>query len=289
MTTFRIPLSSIAKRALLPHHWWKLLQRSTTTTDRAKNDAQLALYSKILGSGFLHYGYFDSPDVSPDDISFRDLALAQQHYASVLLNYLIDRQSPVFDVGCGIGGFANLVREQGFPVVCLTPDGHQAKFIRAKYPNFPLIQSKYEELREEDYSEYFGAVVMSESFQYINLKRAFNLTFKLLKMGGRWLICDYFRVNDTGEKSGHHLEDFLSMLREHPEFELKEVRDITKNVLPTLMFASHFIKNLGIPLVDFLEGKLMSRRPRLYYLLEEVFAEIHNGQENLFQFGVSFS
>src|SRR3954463_7442471 len=50
------------------------------------DDAQLALYAQMLPSDFLHYGFFDDPDVQPEDIRLSDVVRAQQRYSELLLD-----------------------------------------------------------------------------------------------------------------------------------------------------------------------------------------------------------
>ena len=64
-------------------------------------NAQLLLYSRVLPGDFLHYGYFDDPEVAPERISFDDLHRAQLRYAEKLLELIDDPERPVLDAGSG--------------------------------------------------------------------------------------------------------------------------------------------------------------------------------------------
>src|SRR5687767_7758877 len=56
-------LSPLIRRALNPRRLWEAarLQARRRADRRSFDDAHLALYSQILPSDFLHFGYFDDP------------------------------------------------------------------------------------------------------------------------------------------------------------------------------------------------------------------------------------
>src|SRR5689334_21122876 len=53
------------------------LQWNRKANRRSFDDAQLALYSQILPSDFLHFGYFGDPAVRPENMSLSDVTRAQ--------------------------------------------------------------------------------------------------------------------------------------------------------------------------------------------------------------------
>ena len=73
-------------------------------------NAQLLLYSRMLPGDFLHYGYFDDPEVVPEQIGFGDLHRAQLRYAEKLLELIDHPNRPVLDAGSGMGGTPLLAR-----------------------------------------------------------------------------------------------------------------------------------------------------------------------------------
>ncbi|MBT8350151.1 MAG: hypothetical protein KJO26_02810, partial [Deltaproteobacteria bacterium] len=120
----------------------------------------------------------------------------------------------------------------------------------------------------------FGTVINSESLQYIKLDQAFDTVEKILAPGGKWIITDYFRIQqDTINKSGHMLKDFLSQTSEH-NWKIIDQQDITQNILPTLKFVYMYVERFFRPLSEFTKDKLRYKQPWLYYLsgnLREVF------------------
>src|ERR1700736_713842 len=74
-------------RLLNPLHLWQAcrLQLRRKQDRRLFDDAQLALYSQILPSDFLHYGYFDNASIKAEEISLADVTRAQSNYSQRLL------------------------------------------------------------------------------------------------------------------------------------------------------------------------------------------------------------
>ncbi|HEV2296081.1 MAG TPA: methyltransferase domain-containing protein [Tepidisphaeraceae bacterium] len=267
---------SIAGRVFNPAHLLKAvkLQRGRKQNKRAYDDAQLALLSQIIPGGYLHYGYFDDVDREPREISLAEITRAQQRYAELLVDLADDRESPVLDVGCGMGAMSKLLLDRGFKPTALTPDRFQATHIRQTYPQIPLIECKFEDLPDpEQHAGRYGTVFTSESLQYLKLDRALPLLEKILKPGGRWIACDYFRIGSAHEKSGHRWEGFTDKLRE-TGWEIAYQRDITPHVLPTLRAAHMWATQFGIPLLKFVELKLRVKQPALHYVLQGLFEQL---------------
>ncbi len=267
---------SIAGRVLHPRHIVTAvkLQRARKSNKRVHDDAQLALLSQIIPGGYLHYGYFDDKDRPPREISLAEITRAQQRYAELLVELAEDKSSPVLDVGCGKGAMSKLLHDRGFAPVALTPDRFQSAHIRKSHPRIPLIECKFEDLPEpEKHAGRYGTVFTSESLQYLKLDRALPLLEKILKPGGRWIACDYFRVGPATEKSGHRWDEFQEKLR-GAGWEIAYERDITPHILPTLRAALMWATQFGIPLLKFVELKLRVKQPALHYLLQGLFEQL---------------
>ena len=126
---------------------------------------------------------------------------------------------------------------------------------------------KFEDFKSENE---FNTVINSESLQYINLDKAFDLVSQILSKNGRWIIVDYFRINDNGiNKSGHLHEDFLNRI-EQKGWKIVYEQDITKNALPTLKFAMVFINRFIKPLASFANAKLKNKKAWLFYLTDKL-------------------
>lgn len=275
-------LSAIIKRSLKqafrPGKAWKAyqLQKNKKVGARVRNDAQLKLYADILRSDFLHYGYFKDVNQAPEDVSINDIEQAQLDYAMLFIDQCGDTKAPVLDIGCGIGGLSALLAQKGYQPTALTPDSNQIAYIGQKYPNIPVIQGKFEELEANKYTDHFGIVINSESLQYLNLDVSLPMIDQILAPGGKWLICDYFKIGEAFEHSGHSWDAFCKKLDEHG-WKITLEQDITANVAVMLRYLHLLGTRIGIPLANFIFEKFRVKQPGFYYLAEEVVAGIDKG------------
>lgn len=252
---------------LNPFKWLKAyqFQRENANYDKSSYDLELYLYSKILKNDMLHYGYFEDANVAPEKISLYDLEAAQIEYSEQIIRQIKNEQSTILDVGCGMGGFANLMLSKGLQVEVLTPNKNQINHIQTKYPSLKNYHTKFEKLETE---KTYGTIINSESLQYINLEDAFQKVNALLDEGGQWIITDYFRLNENGiNKSGHLLSDFRKRL-EGKGWKIVYEQDITPNVLPTLDFVNMYVQRFLLPVKHFAFEKLRFKSPKIFYMTE---------------------
>lgn len=228
---------------------------------------QLKLYNRILPGDFLHYGYFDDPETLPETVSFDGLYRAQLRYAEKLVELIERPDAPVLDAGSGMGGMLGLLRSSGYDVTGLTPDRFQVEHIHRVYPGVPVLRCRFEDICVEEYREWFGTVIHSESIQYMNPDRVFPVISEVLAPGGIWIVADYFREEEGGEGSGWRLDAFRGRLEDNG-FRIVHESDITPNVLPTLGFAHLLVSRIGLPFFDFAHDKLREKNPGVHYVLE---------------------
>ncbi len=262
---------SVVKRFVFPWHLWKVvsLQRNRKKTQRVFDDAQLKLYSKLLPGGFLHYGYFDNPAIEPMEISINEIYRAQKRYADILLEKLPAVNGlRILDIGCGTGAMAKMMLDRGHFPTALTPDKTQAHHTRQAYSDIPLLECKFEDLNGEQFAEHFDVVITSESLQYLKQDVALPLIKKILKKDGKWIACDYFRVQDSHEQSGHFFSEFQKNLVA-AGLAFSSQRDITPHILPTIAFVHAFATRIGLPLLDFGVEKIQTKAPGIHYALQE--------------------
>ena len=234
---------------------------------KSSEDLELMLYSKIIRNDMLHYGYFDNIDLNPDSISIKDLEKAQMRYVEIIIEQILDKEKNVLDVGCGMGGLSKILFDKGIKVQSLTPDKNQRKHIETKYKELKVHHMKFEDFKTD---EKFGTIINSESLQYIDLDTAFNSVSNILSKNGRWIVTDYFRINDNGiNKSGHMHSDFLNSV-ERNGWKIIHENDMTLNALPTLKFAITFIDRFVKPLALFSNEKLRHKQGWLFYLTREL-------------------
>ena len=89
-------------------------------------DNVLKLYSKTIESKFLHYGFWNYPEkINLEDFSLNEIKNAQKRYIQNLTSYIPNEVKLILDVGCGIGGNALFLINQGYNVETLSPDDYQ--------------------------------------------------------------------------------------------------------------------------------------------------------------------
>jgi len=234
---------------------------------KASHDLELKLYSEILSNDMLHYGYFEDVNIEPEKLSFYDVETAQVRYAEKLISHIRDRSLPVLDIGCGIGGIANLLHQHGFQVEVLSPNINQINYVKKTYPHLPSHNLKFEELWVE---KKYGTLLNAESFQYIDMKKAFEKADEIIAPGGVWIICDYFWIrNSVDKKHQKRFEDFEKMAVEH-RWKIIYQEDITRHVLPTLKFANMYVTRIVNPILFYLESKLLIKLAWLHHLSNEI-------------------
>lgn len=250
---------------LNPVKWvkaWRYKKRQSKL-DPSSFDLELYLYSQLLTTDMLHYGYFDDVSRAPETISIRDFEDAQLRYAELLMAQ-INNNARVLDVGCGMGGLAHLIAQRGFDVEAVTPNDQQVHHVRKKYPGVACHHSKFEDFNSE---RRFGTIINSESLQYIPLDAAFKKVDALRSPGTTWIICDYFKRHEqTRLRSSHLLSQFKEKAAEHG-WRITHEEDISMHVLPTIrmgeMYANRFLK----PVTHFAGEKLRHKKAGLYYML----------------------
>jgi SAM-dependent methyltransferase len=268
---------SIVSRLLLPRHWphlWERLRRPKVR-GKAADDAQLKLYGHIFPGGFLNYGYTDDSTVRPEHMCVADIERAQLRYGERLANLVTDLENPVLDSGCGMGGLIGLLRRRGCKPTALTPNRTQIRRVQTDYPDVPVIASKLEQIPLPQYWQAFGTVITSESFQYVKLADGLAVLEQILKPGGRWILCDYFRLQPSTRKSGHLWTDFTAALAQRG-WRIVSEEDITAHVLPTLTYVHMWATRFGLPVAQFAADRLERKRPALHYLLADVIATAHH-------------
>ncbi|MBI3142806.1 MAG: methyltransferase domain-containing protein [Bacteroidetes bacterium] len=245
-------------------------QKSQPKYKKANKDLELQLYAQILGKDMLHYGYFENTTIDPLSLSIRDVENAQVRYAELIISQLCDLESPVLDVGCGMGGLSAMLKAHGKNVEALTPDIAQKNYIATKHPELTCHFTRYEDFSSD---RKFGNIINSESLQYIPLSTALSKTNELLAPNGHWIITDYFRVTDQAHKSGHKLQDFFDQAKGNGWTIITE-RDITQNCLPTIRLVSAYIQRFIIPIARYANEKFRIKSPKLFYLTEALRDEI---------------
>ena len=249
-----------------PLEWIKAysFHRKNSKYDKSSYDLELWLYANILRNDMLHYGYFEDTDVTLESISLQQFEEAQANYANMIVNHVEDLDNYVLDVGCGMGGLSELLLDKGLKVEALTPNKDQVEYIRSSKQNLSCHHCKFEDFET---NSKFGTIINAESLQYISLTEAFAKIDQYLIRGGRWIVTDYFRLQDNSDKnqSGHLLRNFESTVASLG-WKIEHERDITLNVMPTLAFANMYWDRFMEPIKHYAYEKLRYKKAWLYYL-----------------------
>lgn len=262
-------MKKILLKFINPYHLFKAwrYKRASSEFDKSTFDLELYLYSKILRNDMLHYGYFENTEIESDSISLKDVEDAQVKYAQNIIDHITNKDGLILDVGCGMGGLANMLTENDLKAEALTPNKNQIAHIKHKYPHIPCYQLRFENYET---NKKYGTVINSESFQYIPLDIAFEKVGKMIEPGGTWIVVDYFRLHGRGINiSSGLLEDFIKKADED-NWEIVYQQDITRNVLPTIKLASMYAERFLLPVKHFAFEKIRFKQPFLYYFVRDL-------------------
>jgi SAM-dependent methyltransferase len=217
----------------------------------------------FLESDDLHYGYWtDDLEVRPSEF-----AKAQQQYSQFIISHIPDAVENILDVGCGAGGLALKLVNAGYKVECVSP----SSMLTARARELLAGRCHIHECRYEDFTSdrRYDLVMFSESFQYVAIEPALDLTGRLLKDGGHLLISDFFKTDAPGKSplgGGHRLNDFYDVVRKHPFREVKNI-DITKQTAPNIDMLGDICNRVGVPTKDCLVSYMQSNYPMLTKIL----------------------
>lgn len=235
-------------------------------THRAALDPMHLMYDNVLQSGYLHFGYWPvDQHVRPGIV--QDFCTAQERFAEELMSCLPDGRHRILDVGAGMGRLSNELTIRGHSVTAITPSSVQATYIASQYPKVTVKQGYFQDIGLTLDPNSFDLIVFSESFRYMPLDRVVPLFERLLTPQGRVFIGDWFTRRLEANRPGHdHSEAaFRETIRQH-HWGIVAERDVTQNVLPTLILGREVLCRLYLPLAGLLLSKFAQKWPRVYRL-----------------------
>jgi SAM-dependent methyltransferase len=204
----------------------------TDTEKVARIPAPLNIYSLILNSDHLHFGYW------PEDKPELSLEQAQEVMFAKLEGLLPKQPVKILDVGCGLGFSAFLLARKGYEVCAIAPSQELIDYARNHYVSegieFWVADFMDQKLAERQKGQ-FDVLFFQESLQYLHpLEEVFENASLYLKHNGRLIISDEMsRDRDLRNKTSVYcVHDVIIMLSEH-KYAIKSIDSVGKNVEKT--------------------------------------------------------
>ncbi|MEC8915644.1 MAG: methyltransferase domain-containing protein [Candidatus Neomarinimicrobiota bacterium] len=246
-------------------------------------DHVLKLYSETIRSDYLHYGFWGEPNsVEIESITLQEIKNAQDRYIEHLASFIPNEVNSILDVGCGIGGNAEYLINQGYVVETLSPDDFQKSTIVEKFNNeMTFHHCKFEKFQSE---KQYDLILESESACYIRINKGFEKAQETLRAGGYLLASDYFvHFRDDSKnlhlRSSHDMEKYLSSAKAHG-FELIREYDQTDNTMPTLDYGKYFIERFINPTIEYSVHSAKKNYPKTAALIGKLVAPKLEAKKN---------
>ena len=246
-------------------------------------DHVLKLYSETIRSDYLHYGFWGEPNsVEIESITLQEIKNAQDRYIEHLASFIPNEVNSILDVGCGIGGNAEYLINQGYVVETLSPDDFQKSTIAEKFNNqMTFHHCKFEKFQPE---KQYDLILESESACYIRINKGFEKAQDTLRAGGYLLASDYFvHFRDDSKnlhlRSSHDMEKYLSSAKAHG-FELIREYDQTDNTMPTLDYGKYFIERFINPTIEYSVHSAKKNYPKTAALIGRLVAPKLEAKKN---------
>jgi SAM-dependent methyltransferase len=217
----------------------------------------LVLGRFAIGMEDLHYGYWteDLPLIPAN------LPAAQARYTEELIRDIPPGVKSILDVGCGAGNTARKLLDQGYEVVCLSPNawlndvaqaavGDRAKVYLSKFEDFELDRK-------------FDLILFSESFLFMKADQALAKAEAMLNPGGYVIISDIFKVPSDQRSpigGGQDIRRYQALMAES-RFELLKDTDMTAQIAPTFDLLSRAYQEAIAPAYALILAKIEAANP----------------------------
>lgn len=235
-------------------------------------NAALEYYLGVTDSVYLHYGYWEYPPSSNDELTIANLRIAQAAYIKHLTSFIPCEVKSILDVGCGIGGNSIYLADKGFAIEGLAPDQLQQE----KYLHNTKGKSHFHLSRFEDFqsSSKYDMLLFSESSQYIEAKDIAEGAARVLAPNGYILLSDMMLLNanyTTGIYSNCCLVSKLNAAMNDAGFRLVKSEDISDKVRPSLDLYVFTFQTFGLTTIKYFSKLVEIAVPPIYALLKYIF------------------
>jgi MPBQ/MSBQ methyltransferase len=235
-------------------------------------NAALNYYLGLSDSPYLHYGYWETLPVPPEELTIGRLRIAQEAYAAKLLNFIPPGTHTVLDVGCGIGGNAAYMLERGFAVEGLAPDPfQQERFLQCTHGQAIFHLTNFENFKA---THPYDLILLSESSQYMAAVDIAQGAANILSRGGYLLLADMMRSDPNykeGMFSNCHVVTELHSALVQAGFSLVKSEDISAQIVPTIDLYVDTFRRFGMNTINYIADLIEIAVPPLHKLLRWIF------------------
>ena len=211
----------------------------------------------------LHYGYWHNGL----EVQFSNMGQAQANHSELIISNIPDGTRSILDVGAGAGSLAQKLLDNGYEVDCVSPSTFLSDKLEEKLNDKSIVyRTKYEDLETD---KKYDLILFSESFQYIDMKIAFDKSLSIMNENGHLLICDFFMTDAEGKnplQAGHKFSKYEQIINDFPLEQITEM-DITADTAPTIQVLDDFLTKLALPVSELCSKYLHGNYPKLMKIL----------------------